>query len=71
MFDFFFFQAYHSQLLDYNQCVGNIAMLPFKTQYRGPAPPFTGGDTDIVDESIYYFKANVFFRNYEIKVNTV
>uniref|UniRef100_A0A8D2H8A8 Actin-related protein 2/3 complex subunit 3 n=1 Tax=Urocitellus parryii TaxID=9999 RepID=A0A8D2H8A8_UROPR len=26
-------------------------------------------DTDIVDEAIYYFKANVFFKNYEIKVN--
>ena len=25
-------------------------------------------DTDIVDEAIYYFKANVFFKNYEIKV---
>uniref|UniRef100_I3MIB9 Actin-related protein 2/3 complex subunit 3 n=1 Tax=Ictidomys tridecemlineatus TaxID=43179 RepID=I3MIB9_ICTTR len=24
-------------------------------------------DTDIVDEAIYYFKANVFFKNYEIK----
>lgn len=25
-------------------------------------------DTDIIDEAIYYFKANVFFKNYEIKV---
>uniref|UniRef100_A0A6I8PN98 Actin-related protein 2/3 complex subunit 3 n=1 Tax=Xenopus tropicalis TaxID=8364 RepID=A0A6I8PN98_XENTR len=24
-------------------------------------------DTDIIDEAIYYFKANVFFKNYEIK----
>uniref|UniRef100_A0A2K5SFR8 Actin-related protein 2/3 complex subunit 3 n=1 Tax=Cebus imitator TaxID=2715852 RepID=A0A2K5SFR8_CEBIM len=24
-------------------------------------------DTDIVDEAIYYFKANVFFKNYEVK----
>lgn len=24
---------------------------------------------DIIDEAIYYFKANIFFRNYEIKVN--
>ena len=23
---------------------------------------------DIIDEAIYYFKANVFFKNYEIKV---
>uniref|UniRef100_A0A673UD16 Actin related protein 2/3 complex subunit 3 n=1 Tax=Suricata suricatta TaxID=37032 RepID=A0A673UD16_SURSU len=27
-------------------------------------------DTDIVDEAIYYFKANVFFKNYEIKCNS-
>uniref|UniRef100_A0A2K5EVD2 Actin-related protein 2/3 complex subunit 3 n=1 Tax=Aotus nancymaae TaxID=37293 RepID=A0A2K5EVD2_AOTNA len=32
----------------------------------GPAPRETK-DTDIVDEAIYYFKANVFFKNYEIK----
>lgn len=23
---------------------------------------------DVIDEAIYYFKANVFFKNYEIKV---
>lgn len=28
----------------------------------------TGIDSDIIDEAIYYFKANVFFKNYEIKV---
>lgn len=27
------------------------------------------GDADIIDEAIYYFKANIFFRNYEIKVS--
>lgn len=25
-------------------------------------------DSDIIEEAIYYFKANVFFKNYEIKV---
>uniref|UniRef100_A0A2R8ZAZ0 Actin-related protein 2/3 complex subunit 3 n=1 Tax=Pan paniscus TaxID=9597 RepID=A0A2R8ZAZ0_PANPA len=30
-------------------------------------PPGETKDTDIVDEAIYYFKANVFFKNYEIK----
>lgn len=29
---------------------------------------FSGIDSDIIDEAIYYFKANVFFKNYEIKV---
>lgn len=30
--------------------------------------PLSAKDTDIIDEAIYYFKANVFFKNYEIKV---
>lgn len=29
---------------------------------------FLASDFDIIDEAIYYFKANIFFRNYEIKV---
>ena len=33
-----------------------------------PILPCLAKDTDIVDEAIYYFKANVFFKNYEIKV---
>lgn len=28
----------------------------------------SGIESDIIDEAIYYFKANVFFKNYEIKV---
>jgi len=48
-----------------------MALLPIKTDYRGPAPRFTGNSTDqdIIDEALYYFKANVFFRTYEIKVS--
>lgn len=30
---------------------------------------YSAKDTDIIDEAIYYFKANVFFKNYEIKVS--
>ena len=33
--------------------------------------PISGIDSDIIDEAIYYFKANVFFKNYEIKVRNV
>lgn len=58
--------AYHSALLDYSQLVGNMAVLPLRTQFRGPAPT-TDSKQDIIDEAIYYFKANVFFRTYEIK----
>lgn len=44
-----------------------MAVLPLRTQYRGPAP--TGNiENDIIDDSIFYFKANVFFRTYEVKV---
>ena len=46
-----------------------MAILPLRTQYRGPAPSQMNNDNDIIDESLYYFKANVFFRTYEIKVN--
>ncbi|XP_018580247.1 actin-related protein 2/3 complex subunit 3 [Anoplophora glabripennis] len=58
--------AYHSSFLDPPQIIGNTAILPFKTQFRGPAPP-QFNDQDIIDETLYYFKANVFFRTYEIK----
>ncbi|XP_045679119.1 LOW QUALITY PROTEIN: actin-related protein 2/3 complex subunit 3-like [Phyllostomus hastatus] len=59
--------AYHSSLMDPDtRLIGNMALLPMRSQFEGPAP---GGarDTDIVDEPIYYFKANVFSKNYEIK----
>ena len=37
-------------------------------QARGPAPCLPPSDQpDIIDEALYYFKANVFFRTYEIK----
>jgi len=59
--------AFHSSFTDNKPTLGNMALLPIKTNYRGPAPPFTGKDMDIIDEALYYFKANVFFRTYEIK----
>lgn len=43
-----------------------MACLPLKTQVRGPAAK-EYGETDIIDEALHYFKANVFFRNYEVK----
>lgn len=61
------FQAYHSQIKDFSASVGNMAILPLRTQQRGPAPTTTA-EQDIIDESLYYFKSNVFFRTYEIKV---
>lgn len=62
------FKAYHSNFLDPPQVIGNTAILPIKTQFRGPAPLQGVAETDIIDESLYYFRANVFFRTYEVKV---
>lgn len=36
--------------------------------YVHPFCIFLDGNTDIIDETLQYFKANVFFKNYEIKV---
>lgn len=32
---------------------------------------FSLGEEDVIDESLYYFKANVFFKSYEVKVQLV
>ncbi|KAL4223354.1 Actin-related protein 2/3 complex subunit 3 [Mactra antiquata] len=58
--------AYHSKFVDPPKKVGNMALLPLRTSFKGPAPKDTS-DFDIIDEAIYYFKANIFFRTYEIK----
>lgn len=62
----FNFQAYHSQISKVDDHLSSFALLPIRTQTRGPAPIASG--EDIIDETIYYFKANIFFRTYEIKV---
>ncbi|XP_031625620.1 actin-related protein 2/3 complex subunit 3 [Contarinia nasturtii] len=57
--------AYHSQISKVDDQLCSFALLPIRTQTRGPAP-ITNAE-DIIDETIYYFKANIFFRTYEIK----
>ncbi|XP_012274522.1 actin-related protein 2/3 complex subunit 3 [Orussus abietinus] len=59
--------AYHSTFVDNNSMLGNMALLPLKTSFRGPAPTFNNQELDIIDEALYSFRANVFFRTYEIK----
>lgn len=59
--------AYHSSFLEPQQCIGGVAVLPLRTSFRGPSPQHIGSSQDIIDEALYYFKANVFFRTYEIK----
>ncbi|KAK3247331.1 hypothetical protein CYMTET_43173 [Cymbomonas tetramitiformis] len=43
----------------------SCALLPLRTNVRGPASITT--DTDVVDEAINYFRANVLFRNFDVK----
>ncbi|KAF2666369.1 ARP2/3 complex subunit Arc18 [Microthyrium microscopicum] len=75
--------AYHSVFLDEpnQQLIGNFAILPLRTRTRGPAqqlPALAAGDTDLsidashesydpLDEVLALFRANTFFRNFEIK----
>ncbi|XP_066598035.1 actin-related protein 2/3 complex subunit 3-like [Prorops nasuta] len=60
--------AYHSSFEKTESSIGNMALLPIRTNFRGPAPSLNTKDTmDIIDEALYFFRANVFFRTYEIK----
>ncbi|EEP79165.1 ARP2/3 complex 21 kDa subunit [Uncinocarpus reesii 1704] len=75
--------AYHSIFLDEPdvQTIGNFPILPLRTRTRGPAytlPALPAGssDTDIdpdsesydcLDEVLSLYRANTFFRNFEIK----
>ncbi|KAF2226102.1 actin-related protein 2/3 complex subunit 3 [Elsinoe ampelina] len=75
--------AYHSVFLDEpnQQLIGNFALLPLRTRTRGPAqqlPPLPADVTELtidashesydpLDEIISLFRANTFFRNFEVK----
>jgi actin related protein 2/3 complex subunit 3 len=62
--------AYHSSCAIVGvQRIGNVAILPIKCTVRGPAAclPKDSPNADVIDEALAYFKANVFFRTYEIK----
>ncbi|KAI4125858.1 MAG: hypothetical protein LQ347_005206 [Umbilicaria vellea] len=75
--------AYHSIFLQDQdvRIIGNIALLPLRTRTRGPAyvlPAAPSGTSDLdidpdsesydaLDEVLSLFRANTFFRNFEIK----
>ena len=75
--------AYHSIFLDEpnQQLIGNFAILPLRTKTRGPAQQLSALPSDIseldvdpssesydpLDEVLSLFRANTFFRNFEIK----
>ena len=59
--------AYHSHFNDAEcRMIGDIPLLPIKSEIRGPAPSGSEKDKDIIDEAIHYFRANVLFKNFEI-----
>ena len=63
--------SYHSKLgesLESNveeSC--GCALMAFKTDIRGSSPSFVGNGVDIIDEMIAFFRANVLFKNFEVK----
>ncbi|OMO96019.1 ARP2/3 complex, 21kDa subunit (p21-Arc) [Corchorus olitorius] len=62
-------QVYHSSFVDeegISKACG-CPLLPLKSHIKGPAPVSDQDRTDIVDEAITFFRANVFFRNFDIK----
>ncbi|KAG8526176.1 uncharacterized protein KY384_000169 [Bacidia gigantensis] len=75
--------AYHSIFLQDQdvRLIGNFAILPLRTRTRGPAytlPPLPAGSSELqvdpesesydsLDEVLSLFRANTFFRNFEIK----
>ncbi|KAF8983653.1 subunit of the Arp2/3 complex [Haplosporangium bisporale] len=69
--------AYHSAFNEVTdlRAAGGMAILPIKTRVRGPAPIGTilkqhgpdANEEDIIDEALNLFRANVLFRNFEIK----
>jgi actin related protein 2/3 complex subunit 3 len=60
---------YHSSYNKENaKLVGGLPILPLKCEGKGVAPVFTQADKmDIVDETLYFFRANVLFKNFEIQ----
>lgn len=60
--------AYHSTFLADPTAreVGNFAVLPFKTKFKGPTLP-CNAEYDIIDEVLDLFRANTFFKNFEVK----
>ena len=41
--------------------------MPIRTTVRGPAPPHDAENSDIIDETISFFRANVLFKNFDVQ----
>ncbi|XP_039271969.1 actin-related protein 2/3 complex subunit 3-like [Styela clava] len=61
--------AYHSNQIP-AKSIANVGLLPLRctTKFRGPAPRAPpNSEQDVIDEALYFYRANIFFRNYDIK----
>ena len=43
------------------------ALLPLKSKVKGPAAPCPADQSDVIDEAVLFFRANVMFRNFQPK----
>ncbi|CAH8867856.1 unnamed protein product [Trichobilharzia szidati] len=59
--------VYHSEFVPAPNTVGNMALLPLRTKFCGPAPMNPSLEKDIIDEALYLFKSLIFFRQYKLK----
>ncbi|CAK9295798.1 unnamed protein product [Gordionus sp. m RMFG-2023] len=61
--------AYHSSFINEDISICNIALLPLRTTFKGPATKDADLKYDVIDEALYYFKANIFLKNFPIQSN--
>lgn len=60
--------AYHSkQQTEGCEEACSCTLLPIKSDIKGQAPLYTDNGDDIIDEVLIYFRANVLFRNFDVK----
>ncbi|CAL9160298.1 unnamed protein product, partial [Musa hybrid cultivar] len=61
--------VYHSSFVDEEGITKacGCPLLPLKTHIKGPAPVSDQDKINIVDEAITFFRANVFFKIFDIK----
>eukprot|EP00943_MAST-04B_sp_MAST-4B-sp1_P001510 g1510.t1 len=63
--------AYHSSFNDketeFKQAC-SVSLLPLRTSVRGPAPKLAEDEKkDVIDECLTFFRANMFFSNFDVK----
>jgi len=49
--------------------ISNIPLLPIRrvSKFKGPAPEMPPDQTDIIDEALHFFKANIMFRTFDMR----